>query len=145
MTRKNEIRNELEQLSPSLAKLKAASQNNSRELPQGYFEILSATVESQIFEKVTVEKENNSKVLKLWWYAGVAVAASVALFFLTNTSRVEVEYPKLETLSMNEQIVVDELDLYDLEYLLDEETYTQEIDAENILLEENNLEDLINI
>ena len=145
MTRKNEIRNELEQLSPSLAKLKAASQNNSRELPEGYFEILSATVESQIFDKGTVEKENNSKVLKLWWYAGVAVAASVALFFLTNTSRVEVEYPKLETLSMNEQIVVDELDLYDLEYLLDEETYTQEIDAENILLEENNLEDLINI
>lgn len=145
MTRKNEIRNELEQLSPSLAKLKAASQNNSRELPQGYFEILSATVESQIFEKVTVEKENNSKVLKLWWYAGVAVAASVALFFLTNTSRVEVEYPKLETLSINEQIVVDELDLYDLEYLLDEETYTHDIDVENILLEENNLEDLINI
>ena len=145
MTRKNEIHKELEQLSPSLAKLKAASQNNSRELPEGYFETLSAVVESQIFDKGTVEKENNSKVLKLWWYAGVAVAASVALFFLTNTSRVEVEYPKLETLSMNEQIVVDELDLYDLEYLLDEETYTQEIDAENILLEENNLEDLINI
>ena len=145
MTRKNEIHKELEQLSPSLAKLKAASQNNSRELPEGYFETLSAVVESQIFDKGTVEKENNSKVLKLWWYAGVAVAASVALFFLTNTSRVEVEYPKLETLSINEQIVVDELDLYDLEYLLDEETYTHDIDVENILLEENNLEDLINI
>jgi hypothetical protein len=145
MTRKKEIQKELEELAPSLAKLKTASQQNSTEIPEGYFENLSAKVESQIFDEGIVKKENKSRVIKLWWFTGVAVAASISLFVLTNTSKVEISYPELETLSANEQLVIEELDAYDMEYLLEAELIEDDIDAEELLIEENHLEDLINI
>lgn len=145
MTRKKEIQKELEELSPSLAKLKTASQQDKNKIPEGYFETLGAKVESQIFDEGIVKKENKSRVIKLWWFTGVAVAASIALFVLTNTSKVEISYPELETLSANEQLVIEELDAYDMEYLLEAELIEDDIDAEELLIEENNLEDLINI
>ena len=145
MTRKNEIQKELKELAPCLAKLKTASQQNSAEKPEGYFENLSAKVESQIFEAGVAEKENKSRIVKLWWFTGAAIAASIALFVLANTSKVDISYPELESLSANEKLVMDELDTYEMEYLLEVESIEEEIDAEELLLEENNLEDLINI
>ncbi|MFY0672518.1 MAG: hypothetical protein JXQ87_03910 [Bacteroidia bacterium] len=145
MTRKNEIQKELENLSPSLAKLKSAGQKEHSMLPDGYFESLSEIVESKIFDEQVIVKQQKSKIVKLWWFAGAAIAACVALFFLTNTSNLSIEYPQLEPLTLNEQLVVEELDVFDMEYLLELESYTEEIDAEDLLLDENNLEDLINI
>jgi hypothetical protein len=145
MTRKNEIQKELEELAPSLAKLKTASQQDRKKIPEGYFESLNAKVESQIFDDGIAKKENKTRVVKLWWFAGAAVAASIALFVLTNTSKVDISYPELESLSANEKLVMDELDAYEMEYLLEVESIEEEIDAEELLLEENNLEDLINI
>ena len=136
MSDNDEIKDELKELAPFLARLKKS--DGQQEVPDGYFDAL----ENRLSDKLLAQKNEKSRVLRLWTYTGIAVAASIALFFLTN-SPLTLEYPETTPMSSEELLVMDQFDALELEYYLvaDDES----IDAESLLLEEDNLEELLNI
>ncbi len=143
MSNKNEIRNELEGLSPRLAALKGKQVITSEKVDDSYFDELQLLVESQLFDQEDVKAENKKRSIRLWIYSSIAVAASITLFFLTRNSQ-QIQFPEFEVNSQ-ELLVMEEIDAFEMEYLIELDPYTDEIEAEELLLEENNLEELLNI
>lgn len=72
------------------------------------------------------------------------VAASIALFLLTRVPVPDVNYPQEPELTAAELFYMDEFETDELEGLLSAYE-AEEFDAESILLEETDLEDLLNI
>lgn len=140
MSEKQNIQEELKGKSSILFKLKN-SVDESMDLPDGYFENLEDKLIDDLFSN-KLEEENKSRVKKLYWYSAIAIAASFALYFLTNQG-VAVNYPQMEY-SQTEAYLMDEIGSFEMTEFAEYETYTEEIDAESILLEED-LEDLLNI
>lgn len=139
MPNKNEIKDELKDLAPMLGQLKARP--NHQELPDGYFDSL----EQRLSTKLLHEKPTKTRMRRLWSYSGIAVAASIALFFLTRNPVVNTENPVIEALSSEEALVMDQFDVLELEYYLAWDEEQESLDVESLLLEEDNLEELLNI
>jgi len=143
MAQQDDIKKELEGLAPKLASLKRSKADAG--IPEGYFEQLEGEISEKVFP--SVEKVNQGRVVKLWTYTSIAVAACIALFFLTRQPAQIIEYPSIDPLSDAEEFMMETFETEDLEmfYSASLEDTTTNIDAESILIEENHLEELLNI
>jgi len=142
MSSKEEIQNELEGFSPTLAKIKSSFEQNSIDLPDDYFSNLQANLQEQLFDN---EHDNSGKIKKLWKYFALAAAACVAIFVITRNPVENLAFPQLEELSSNELFLFETVETDDMEAFLEAGNYSEAIDAESILLEEDNLEELLNM
>jgi len=139
MARKQEIKEEIEGIAPRLASL--SGNDVSEQVPEGYFSELGDQLNDRLF---SIERENDSRVRKLWTLTGLLAAASIALFMLTRVPVPDVNYPQEPELTATELFYMDEFETDELEGLLSAYE-AEEFDAESILLEETDLEDLLNI
>lgn len=137
MPDKNEIQNELRNKAPMLADLKGKL--DRPEVPEGYFESLEDRLSNKVFES-----KKGNKVHRLWWYGSVAVAASIALFFLFRVPTAISTDDPIE-MSDSELVLLDQMDALELEYFLVNEEDLESFDPESLLLEEDHLEELLNI
>ncbi|MGB0430298.1 MAG: hypothetical protein ACPGLV_07475, partial [Bacteroidia bacterium] len=101
MANKHEIEKELEALSPNLAKLKKLANKQTGNVPDGYFKNLENELEAKLFAKETIQNKTSSskKTVKMSLYGVLAIAASIALFFMFK--KPIVQYPELNV-SANE-------------------------------------------
>ena len=141
MPERDNIEKELKDKSDFLYQLKKRQPLSDEDLPDGYFNDLESRLNNELFVKPVVE-ENKTRIKRLFWYSSIAVAASIALFFLTRTTD-NIIYPTLD-LAQEEEIIMEEIGVYDLIDLAEMEYMSDDIDAETILLEEN-IEELLNI
>ncbi|MBI1183367.1 hypothetical protein GC194_03800 [bacterium] len=140
MDNKQHIADELKELSPLLSQMKSREGVGFNDLPTGYFERTKSELKNELLSG------QNRKPYQKWGYLFAAIAAALALVWLVKSQQKDqLSYPPMAGLTENEALVIDEMDSYDMEFLLTEQEYIAPAEAEELLLQENHLEDLLNL